>query len=147
MTPIEPGLVDANVLAYALNADAPQHAASRALIDAARDPSVMIYVTSQVLCEFYSIITNRRRVSSPLSAAEAVGVISALLALPGIHVLAVPARAIEGWLALLQRRPVTGGEVFDLQLAATMLANRVFRIYTYNTVDFEVFAELAVVTP
>jgi len=28
--PIEPGVLDANVLAYAVNADAPQHAASRA---------------------------------------------------------------------------------------------------------------------
>jgi predicted nucleic acid-binding protein len=42
---------------------------------------------------------------------------------------------------------VTGGDVFDLQLAATMLANDVPRIYTFNREDFEVFPELAVVTP
>jgi hypothetical protein len=34
----------------------------------------------------------------------------------------------EGWLDLLRRRPVTGGDVFDLQLVATMLANEVQRI-------------------
>jgi predicted nucleic acid-binding protein len=38
---------------------------------------------------------------------------------------------------------VTGGAVFDLQLAATMLANGVNRIYTYNTGDFDLFKELA----
>ena len=43
---------------------------------------------------------------------------------------------MEGWLDLLRRRPVTGGEVFDSQLAATMLANGVNRMYTYNTGDF-----------
>jgi predicted nucleic acid-binding protein len=54
---------------------------------------------------------------------------------------------VEGWLDLLRRHPVTGGEVFDLQIAATMLANGVPRIYTYNTSDFEAFKELAVSTP
>jgi len=48
---------------------------------------------------------------------------------------------------LLQRHPVSGGNVFDLQIVATMQANGVQRIYTFNTGDFEVFPELAVVTP
>jgi len=47
---VEPGIVDANVLAYAT---------------AARRPSVTLYVTSQILCEFYSVITNPRRVADP----------------------------------------------------------------------------------
>jgi predicted nucleic acid-binding protein len=50
-----------------------------------------------------------------------------------------------GW-ALL-RHPVTGGDVFDLQIIATMQANDIRRIYTFNTRDFETFAELAVVAP
>jgi predicted nucleic acid-binding protein len=57
---VEPGVLDANVLAYAVNADAPQHTASRALLDTARDPSVTLYVTLQILCELYSLITNPR---------------------------------------------------------------------------------------
>jgi len=54
---------------------------------------------------------------------------------------------VEGWLDLLRRRPVTGGDVFDLQLVATMLANDVQRIYTFNVEDFEAFPELVVVIP
>jgi len=50
-------------------------------------------------------------------------------------------------MALLCRHPVTGGNVFDLQLVATMQANSVQRIYTYNTKDFEVFPELTVIAP
>jgi predicted nucleic acid-binding protein len=46
---VEPGILDANVLAYAVNADAPQHAASRALLEGARDRSTTLYVTSQIL--------------------------------------------------------------------------------------------------
>jgi hypothetical protein len=74
---LEPGIPDANVLAYAINADASQHAASRALLEAARDPSIRLYVTSQILCEFYSVVTNPRRVAvaffSHGSAAHHVG--------------------------------------------------------------------------
>src|ERR1035437_7340297 len=115
-TSVEPGVVDANVLVYAMDADAPQHAASRALLQAARAPSTTLYVTSQVLCEFYSIVTNARRVPKPRSPADAIGAISGLLAF--LHVLPIPDRTVEGWLDLLRRRPVTGGDVFDLQLVA-----------------------------
>jgi toxin-antitoxin system PIN domain toxin len=144
---VEPGIVDANILAYAMNADAPHHAASRALLEEARDPSTTLYVTSQVLCEFYSLITNPRRVAAPCSPTEALGIISALLALPGVYVLPSPVGAVTGWMELLERHPVTGGDVFDLQLVATMKANNVERIYTFNTEDFEVFPDLAVLIP
>jgi predicted nucleic acid-binding protein len=86
MTSVEPGVVDANVLAYAMNADASQYVASRSLLEAARDPSTTLYVTSQILCEFHSIITNGRRYSRAVSAAEAVRILSAILALPGLQV-------------------------------------------------------------
>jgi predicted nucleic acid-binding protein len=142
---VEPGIIDANVLVYAMDADAPQHAVSRALLDLARDPATTFYVTSQILCEFYSIVTNTRRVPNPRSPDDALRAISGLLAF--LHVLPIPARAVEGWLDLLRRHPVTGGDVFDLQIVATMLANGVQRIYTINTDDFEKFQELAVVTP
>jgi predicted nucleic acid-binding protein len=142
---VEPGIVDANVLVYAMDADAPQHAASRALLDAARDSSTTLYATSQILCEFYSIVTNARRVPRPRSSDDALRAISGLLTF--LQVLPVPARAVEGWLDLLRRHPVTGGDVFDLQIVATMQANGIQRVYTFNTGDFEIFPELVVVTP
>ena len=144
---VEPGVLDANVLAYAVDADAPQHTASRALLDAASDPSVTLYVTSQILCEFYSVITNPRRVAVATSPTEALRILSAMLAFPGLHVLPAPARTVVGWMELLRRHPVTGGDVFDLQIVATMQANGVRRIYTFNANDFEAFPELTVVTP
>jgi toxin-antitoxin system PIN domain toxin len=142
---IEPGIVDANVLVYAMDASASQHAASRALLEAARDKSTTLYVTLQILCEFYSIVTNPRRVPKPRTSADALAAVSSLLAC--LYVMPAPAHTVDGWLDLLRRRPVIGGDVFDLQLVATMLANGVQRIYTFNTDDFEVFTELTVSTP
>jgi predicted nucleic acid-binding protein len=143
----DPGVLDANVLAYAVDEDAPQHAASRALLEAASDPLVTLYVTSQILCELYSVITNPRRVAVVSSSTEALSIISAMLALPGLQVLPTPARVVAGWMRLLQRHPVTGANVFDLQIVATMQANGVDRIYTFNSDDFKMFPELVVLTP
>jgi hypothetical protein len=145
--PVDPGVLDANVLAYAVDVDAPQHAASSALLEAASDPSVTLYVTSQILCELYSVVTNPRRVAVVSSPTEALSIISAMLALPGLQVLPTPARAVAGWMRLVQRHPVAGANVFDLQIVATMQANGINRIYTFNSDDFKVFSELVVLTP
>jgi predicted nucleic acid-binding protein len=144
---IEPGFLDANILVYALNVDAPQYPACRSLLDAGVDPTVKLYVTSQILCEFYSIITNPRRVATVSSPAEALDIIAAVLDLPGVQVLPIPPEAVERWMNLLRRRPVKGANIFDLQIVAAMQANGIQRIYTYNTADFEAFSELAVLTP
>lgn len=100
---VEPGIIDANILVYALDADALQHVASRNLLDEGRNGTTTLYVTSQILCEFYSIVTNPRRVAKTRNAADAIAAIAGLLSF--LHVLPTPARAVEGWLDLLRRRP------------------------------------------
>ena len=90
-------------------------------------------------------MTNSRRVPKPRSSADALSAISGMLAF--LHVLPSPARVVTAWMELLRRHPVTGGEVFDLQIVATMQANNVQRIYTFNAADFGVFPELVVVVP
>ena len=134
--PAEPGVVDTNVLIFALDADSPHHKAARNLVEAARDGAITLYVTSQILCEF---------VAKPRGSAEALDVIAGLLSF--LHVLPVLAHAVTGWMSLLRRCPVTGGDVFDLQIVATMLASDVSRIYTFNNAEFEMFSELAVISP
>ncbi len=64
-----------------------------------------------------------------------------------LHVRPIPARAVEGWLDLLRRHPATAADVFDLQIVASMLANGLTRIYTFNGDDFRIFAELTVQEP
>jgi len=142
---VEVGLIDANVLVYAMDADAPQHSASRPLLESARTKSATVYVTLQTLCEFYSVVTNARRVSKPRSSTEALSAISGLLTF--VQILPVPAVTVDGLPDLLRRRPVTGGDIFDLHLVATMKANGILRIYTFNREDFVVFPELEVITP
>ena len=91
--PFEPGLVDANVLVYALDADATNHAVSRVLLEAARAGAASLYVTPQILCEFYSIVTNARRVPNPRTPAAALTAMSGLAAF--LHVLPVPIHTVQ----------------------------------------------------
>lgn len=143
--PVEPGFVDANILVYAMDADAPQHEASRGLLEAARRGSTTLFVTLQVLCEFYSVVTSARRVPKPRSAEDALNTISNLLTF--LRVLPIPAQTVEAWVALVRRHPVTGADVFDLHIVAAMVTNDVKRIYTFNTGDFAAFPELVVTKP
>jgi predicted nucleic acid-binding protein len=108
--PVEPGIIDTNVLVYALDADAPQHGPSRALLEAARDGSATLYVTLQILCEFYSAVTNPRRVPKPRSPAEALAAISKLRVF--LPILPVPAHTADELESLLRRHPVAGGRHF-----------------------------------
>jgi len=142
--PAEPGVVDTNVLVYALDADAPQHAAARALLEASRAASVPLYVSSQILCEFYSVVTNPRRVQRPCSPAAALAAMSSL---GFVRVLPMPAETVGELVRLLRRQPVTGSDIFDLQILATMNVNGIHHIYTFNTADFAAFHETTVLTP
>jgi predicted nucleic acid-binding protein len=59
--------LDTNVLVYVLYADAEHHRAARLLAEQARDPNTALCCTPQVLAEFYSVVTNPRRVTEAKS--------------------------------------------------------------------------------
>jgi predicted nucleic acid-binding protein len=73
--------------------------------------------------------------------------IEALLAIPGAMMLPVPPDVTSRWLDMLSSHPVRGGAVFDLQLVATMAANGIERVCTFNRRDFEGFPGLQILTP
>jgi uncharacterized protein len=139
--------VDANVLIYALYRDAAHHVASRAFLERAQRGELTLRLTSQVLAEFFSIVTSAKRVSNPKTPEEAAAAIEAMLAIPGVTILPVPSDVTSRWLDMLSRHSVRGGAIFDLQLMATMAANRVERISTFNREDFEGFPGLQILTP
>ena len=143
----EPAMVDTNVLVYALFADAEHHTAANQLLERAQKGELILCLAPQVLAELYAVITNSRRVTSPLEPGEAIESIEMFLAMPGIKLLPVPVHVVKRWLALLRQTPVRGGEVFDLQLIAFMLGNDLRTVYTFNVSDFERFKQINVLMP
>jgi toxin-antitoxin system PIN domain toxin len=142
-------MLDTNVLVYAFDQQSKFHNASRTLLVKAADAESQGHysVTPQILAEFFAVVTNPRRVHNPRTPQEALDVIERLMALPHLTVLAVPIDVVSRWVKLIRIHQVRGSAVFDTQLAATMLANGVRKIYTFDRAHFEHFSEIEIVTP
>ena len=140
-------LVDTNVFVYFLYDASPQHAAAQALLNQARQPNARLCMTPQVMTEFYSTITNPRRVSPAYEPEAALREVEKFLALPGLFLLSIPVGVVVRWVALARQYGISQSDIFDAQLAATMLEHGIRRIYTFNVQDFEGFEELEVIVP
>lgn len=137
-------LLDTNVLVYAINTSAPQHAPSRALVEAVRNKKLEAALVPQVLLEFFAVVTDKRRVEKPLDPLTAWGEVEKFQAI--FKVLDPGPTAIEKLGKLVSETGVRGGNIFDAWLAAQMQACGIPTICTYNTGDFARFA-VGVVTP
>lgn len=142
----ELAFVDTNVLVYAHCEEAAEHEACRHLIETECDEP-MLCVTPQVLAEFYSVITNPRRVAQPYTPDEALDAVERLMSLPSLIVLSMPLDVVQRWIALCRQHPVTGGEIFDLQIVASMQGNGIQHIYAFNSADFSSLVDVEVLTP
>ncbi|MBX7073757.1 MAG: PIN domain-containing protein [Pirellulales bacterium] len=147
MTATDQALVDTNVLVYAYFQDSEHFEASRTLLEAAQNENAGLCVAPQNLFEFFATVTNARRVSQAKSCEEALKAIEEILSLPGMELLVVPADVVSRWADLIRQAPVAAKRSFDHQLAATMLANGVLRIFTFNVSDFRAISSIEAVTP
>ena len=137
--------VDANVLVYAALKDDSRHDVAKALLkDSSRGA---LYISPQILTEFYSTITSSKRVTVPYAPMDAVMFIETLLRMRAHSCSTDLPEVSDRLLALLKTYGVKGPLVFDLQIVATMLVHGVTKIFTYNVRDFDRFADLEVVEP
>ncbi len=140
-------LVDTNILVYAVFPSSCHHGVSRSLIEKAKDPNAGLCVFPQILAEFFAVVTNPKRVSPARTWEDALQAIEQFLALPGLVVLALPADVVAHWIGLVRLKAVTGGKVFDLQIAAGMFAHGISTVYTFNTADFQGIPGIAAIEP
>jgi toxin-antitoxin system PIN domain toxin len=138
--------VDVNVLLYASDQASPRHtAAIRFMESRALDPD-LLYVAWPTVMGYLRIATHPRIFTQPLSPAEALGNVAALLSLPRVRVLA----EAEGFLAVYREVtgafPVRGNLVPDAHLAALLRQHGVRRLYTTDA-DFRKFDFLDVRDP
>jgi predicted nucleic acid-binding protein len=144
----EPALLDTNVLVYAADASSPFHEAARQLRDCGGRGEIPLVVSPQVLLEFFAVITHPRRVHTPRSPQEASAEMAKYMRARRIRTIYPGPDILRRVLALHAQYPhVARQDIFDLALVATMLTNRIARIYTYNQQHFTPFQELTVLTP
>jgi len=94
-------LVDANVLLYAVNTDAPQHRAARGWLDEALNATLPVAFSWLVLVAFVRVSTHRSLLRRPLTTDESTGVVRTWLAQPGAVLMERTQRHVDIWRGLL----------------------------------------------
>ena len=140
-------LLDANILVFAHAKDSPFYATARHIRDQAVQGIIQACVSPQVLCEFFSVITDDRISKAPLAPVEAKKELQAYWQASQFQKIVPRETTVTRLINLLDRHPVKRGNIFDTFLVATMLDNDVRIIYTQNVKDFENYAELQVINP
>ncbi len=111
-------VVDANVLLYAVNRDAPHHAPARKWLDTALSGDEAIGFAWVVLLAFLRLTTRQGLFPKPLTLEQAVSVVEAWLARPTAVVLEPTARHLSLLGGLLAPLSTAGNLVSDAHLAA-----------------------------
>jgi uncharacterized protein len=114
-------LVDANVLLYAVNEDAPNHGEARGWLDRALSSSEAVGFGWVVLLAFLRLSTRADLFRRPLAFEEAADVVAHWLSAPPAVVAHPTARHLELLRGLVQTTGVAANLVNDAHLAALAL--------------------------
>jgi toxin-antitoxin system PIN domain toxin len=138
-------LVDANVLLYAYQPRSEKHESCRRWVERAfsgEEPVGLAWVT---VLAFIRISTNARIFEAPLSAAEAIAIVSSWLVRDAVFILEAGEQCWEILKSLLVDAQITGPLVMDAFLAALALENGATLVSTDR--DFSRFPKLRVHDP
>jgi toxin-antitoxin system PIN domain toxin len=111
-------LVDANLLVYGINEDAPLHERARGWLEGALVGQETVAMTWPVLLAFLRLTTRRAVFPRPLTVEQAIGIVDEWLALPSV-VIVHPGQ--RHWAILREFLTVTGSAgnlTSDAHLAA-----------------------------
>ena len=138
-------LLDANILIYAYDADAPLHRAAAAWLEDVLNGTEIIGLPWITLWAFLRVSTNPRLWPNPKSAEEAFQVIGDLLAQPIVVVVSPEGRHAELLQRLVIDHRASGPLLTDAALAALALEQGAVLASTDQ--DFGRFADLRWVNP
>lgn len=139
-------LIDANILLRTNDEDDPRHAECAAAVGVLRSRNVPLLICTQVLAEFWVVLTRPRDVNGwGLAFDEAVSVM--VDARASFCCLSEPPDMADRWQQLIVSNKVMGKQAHDARIAALMLAHGVTRILTLNPGDFARYSGITAVTP
>jgi uncharacterized protein len=139
--------LDTNILIYATNEDAPEHAkAQKVIAKLLATPNEWI-LADQVLLEFYRALRNPMVFENPASAPDAWRMINFYREEAGCQRCCFE---LEMWHQLelhLKSNRFEAKRTFDAVLAITLIGNAVQVLYTRNTKDFKGFGFRSIINP
>ena len=114
-------LVDANLLLYAYDASAREHARAKAWLEDVLSGTEQVGLAWVTILAFLRIATNPRALASPLAPDDAVSIVDSWLAQPCVVLVSPGERHWSILGPMLAREQVRGPLVMDAHLAALAL--------------------------
>ena len=138
--------VDTNILVYASDTDAPEHARARALLEHLAAGPDLVVVLWPTLLGYLRIVTHPSICAAPLPFDVAQANVAALLALPHVRAAAETGEFWPAFTAVADDVPVRGNLVPDAQLVALMRTHGVNHIWSRDR-DLRRFDVITVTDP
>ncbi len=112
-------LLDANLLLYAVNTDAPAHLKAKLWLEKAfAGESGTVALTWLTLVAFVRVATNAKALANPFTLNEALGIIGGWLALPSVSVVGPGPKHHDHFDAACRSARAAGNLITDAHLAA-----------------------------
>jgi toxin-antitoxin system PIN domain toxin len=138
--------LDANVLLYASDETSPHHARGLEVVTEAAQGPEILYLFWPTIMAYLRIATHPAVFRRPLSAAEAVGNVEALIGRPHVQTPGEQERFWRRFVEVVSDAAPTGNLVPDAHLVGLMLDNGVRTIWTHDR-DYRRFRGIGVRDP
>ena len=135
-------LIDTNVLVYATFEDfePEKHIRCLEILNELNQSENQLFVSSQVLREFYAIVTNSKIFPKPLTIKQALHKIREFLM--RFSLVIEKETTLHVLISLLERYAVSRQKIHDMNIVATMVDSGIFHLFTYNVQDFTQIREI-----
>lgn len=139
-------LIDTNVLLRLRDENDPRHSQCTAAVDLLRSKANSLFVCTQVLGEFWVVLTRPCDVNGcGLAFDDAVTAITKVRAT--FRCLAEPKDLADRWQQVVIDSEAMGKQAHDARLVALMLAHQITHILTLNPTHFARYQGITPVTP
>jgi predicted nucleic acid-binding protein len=132
-------LVDTNVHLRAADPASPDHVIAFAALEALEKQGARLVLSMQNLAEFWSVATRPTTARGGLGLSPERALIEMDRLVSFFPLLTEQPHIFSIWRGLLEKALPSGPRVHDARLVATMLANGVTHILTFDTADFAGF--------
>lgn len=136
---------DANVVLYAYNEDAPNHAKAKQWLEDQFSQTAVFALTWQVITAFLRISTNPRAFPQPFDLQEAIEIVNEWLALPNVEILTPTPNHWAIFQKLINEGNTKAALMMDAHLAALAIEHDATLATTDS--DFQKFSKLKTINP
>lgn len=136
-------LIDSNIIVYAYNlSEGRKHEIAEEILEDGIGRNAIFHISSQNLSEFFVIVT--RKISLPLKINDELEVIRIISNIDNFRKINYTNITVKHAIILSVKYKI---HYWDALIAATMIENSVFNIYTENVKDFNKIPGINAVNP